>query len=151
MASGMKKQRTRGGNYLAILLELWPTLIFIMFLQPQPYQNNQLKSTLNSIAIWFDTDRIIICSNSSPKTFYKRLLNKSWLKAVVLKRKINDLNQIHILLKKKWKNHFGRKYLSQILGLKLYLLKTKLVSVENIHRPHLTSLSLNIPHNAILS
>ena len=123
MASGMKKQRTHGGSYLAILLELWPTLMFIMFLQPQPYQNNQLKSTLkvNSIAIWFDS--IIICSNSSPKTFYKRLVNKSWLKTVVLKRKINDLNQIHILLKKKWKNHFGRKYLSQILGLKLYLLK----------------------------
>ena len=32
MASGMKRQRTRGGNYLAILPELWPMLIFIMFL-----------------------------------------------------------------------------------------------------------------------
>ena len=132
MASGMKKQRTHGGSYLAILLELWPTLMFIMFLQPQPYQNNQLKSTLkvNSIAIWFDS--IIICSNSSPKTFYKRLVNKSWLKTVVLKRKINDLNQIHILLKKKWKNHFGRKYLSQILGLKLYLLKKKHLFLSKI-------------------
>ena len=81
MTSGMKKQRTPGGNYLAILLELWPTLIFIMFLQLQPYQNNQLKSTLNSILLFDLIVCTIICSNSSPKTFYKKLgTNLDWKK-----------------------------------------------------------------------